>query len=347
MNDTGLVMLQKIFETLQVDDEWSTKRERSFSWIASRLEQTIEVKAPVQDSGVTLFKIVASATVVENVQSAESEVNKILSDLNRFAFGSAYTFDPRSRKVSVCTISWVHEETLEWRSRLFGLYAIGQISFAECEADYIAGQCDGSVAVRRHPQSGFRSTRDEMLSLLDSLIVPFGYEENRFANDFEFEAVADVSRGSDIVATMGASPHGIALETSFGSYTAISVIAADERHRRMGGGLLVRIQLPTQITDGDAYDIAGSLNRQEMTAGPLTNHGGAWCVDKDVLNVDNVLAYRWFIPNYAYQNGLIMDSAYSSVARMRWADLLLNGQPALESPWKRLAKRFSSLNSGS
>lgn len=337
--DLGQAALLKVSKDLQIDEQWSIRQDRAFSWIAYRMEQTVSVSRPIQDEEITLFLLTAETVVVENVSAPEPDIERALSDVNRFAFGSCYSYDqPRSRIVAT-TRCWVHEGTNDWRTPIFGMYAIGQLCFAETEADYLADRCGGSVAVCAHPQSGLRQVADDMLNAVDEVFAPAGLEASRYRNEFEFDAVADAAKQSAFAATLGGTADGIALECSFDDYTAIAIVSSDAKHRRLGAGLSVRLQLPMEITDQDGARIAAALNRFERDDSPEPHHTGAWCVDISPVG-NRAVTYRSFMPNWMHQNGLILDVSTACVARMRWADRKLNGQPTPDNAWDRLAKRF-------
>jgi hypothetical protein len=337
--DLGQAALQTIFKDLQIDEKWSTHRDRAFTWIAHRMEQTITVSRPIQDDEVSLYLLTAETVVVNGVGALEPVVEQTLSDVNRFAFGSCYSYDKSKRCIVATTRCWVHEGTKDWRTPIFGMYAIGQLCFAETEADYLADRFRGSVAVCVHPQSGLRQVADDMLNAVDELFAPAGLEASRYRNEFEFDTVADAAKLSAFAATLGATADGIALECSFDDYTAIAIVSSEAKHRRLGAGLSVRLHLPMEITDQDGARIAAALNRYERDDAPEPHHTGAWCVDIGPLG-NRAVTYRSFMPNCMYQSGLILDVSTACVARMRWADRKLNGQPTHDNAWNRLAKRF-------
>lgn len=342
MADLGQSLIEQVHRKLQVDEQWTTRKDRSFSWIGHRLEQTVSTPRPIQDGEFIMFKLCAETVVVDSVSASDSAVDRILSDLNRHSFGNCYSFNPSNRRIYATTSAWVHQDTADWRSNIFGTYAIGQLCFAEAEADFLADKCAGKVALRAHAVSGHRVQPDDMLNVADDVIATKGQEPSLYGNAFEFEAVADAAKSSERVATLGSSAEGIALESSFDDYTAISILSSTYKHRLLGAGLSVRLQLPTSITPEDGHRIAGMLNRRERDSGPLGGQGhiGAWCVDRGAAG-GHAITYRSFLPNLTYLNGLIMDTSMACIARMRWADQTLNSKPTTESAWKRLTKRFA------
>jgi len=339
VQDLGQSLIDHVYKRLQIDEEWSSKANRSFSWIAHRLEQTVSASPGIQEGDFELFRLRAEAVVIEDVRASQATVDCILSDLNRFSFGSCYSFLPAEKRIYATTSTWVHQDTAGWRTDIFDAYAIGQLCFAETEADFLAEKCEGVVAVRAHARSGQRLQPDDMLNAVDAKLALQGIEPCRFKNAFEFESVAEVAMRSENVASLGGSANGLALECSFDDYTAIAILSPNERHRRLGNGLSVRLQLPTPITPVEGYRIAATLNRHERDDGPITTHTGAWCLDVGPMK-NLAVTYRSFLPNILYLDGLIMDASTNCIARMKWADRTMNAKPASESVWKRLASRF-------
>jgi hypothetical protein len=339
VTDLGTEALQSIFAGLFLDEAWTTRDERSFSWIGDRLAQTISASPMVEVEGVSLSRLVADCVVVESVRASDELIVSVLSDLNRHAFGSCYSYYPDERQVLGTTSVRIHSETAEWRTRSFAAYATGQLIVAEAEADYIAHKLSGRVAVRRHPSSGERSNRDDRLNDVTDMFIPEGQAPSKFASRLEFETIAEAVQNSPFAATLGGSEDGIALETTFDEYTALSMLYPRAKHRLLGSGLLCTVQIPTEITHESGCHIAALLNRQEREGGPRAPHYGAWCVDS--AGAGNIaVTYRFFVPNGLYRNGVAMDAAVSCVARARWVDLVLNTEMSPPNAWEQLARRF-------
>jgi hypothetical protein len=237
------------------------------------------------------------------------------------------------------TISHVHADTVGWRVPQFAAYAMAQLCIAETEADYLAQETAGEVAAIAHTLSGLRQIPDDMLNVLEDVFAVEGRQPSRFENLFEFETIADISRGTSRVATLGADRTGLALEVAFAGYTSLAMLRSNAAHRRIGNGLLADLRLPNQVTIEDANRIADFLNRRESTGDPTSTHYGAWYADIRP-NFGLSVAYQFFVPNRLYLPGIAQDSGYSCVGRARWADLVLNGERSEAKPWELLAERL-------
>ena len=99
MEDIGLGAVDSLFEQLRVDDEWSNREDRMFSWLAHRLEQTVRASPPFTEGSLLLVRLEAPTVVVDKVSADKESVNRLLAVLNRHSLGSAYSY-PNSASVS-------------------------------------------------------------------------------------------------------------------------------------------------------------------------------------------------------------------------------------------------------
>ena len=67
MEDIGLRAVDGLFEQLRVDDEWSTREDRMFSWLAHRLQQTVRASPPFTEGSLVLVRLEAHTVVVDKV----------------------------------------------------------------------------------------------------------------------------------------------------------------------------------------------------------------------------------------------------------------------------------------
>jgi hypothetical protein len=336
MSDIGTQALDAIYKRLHIDEEWTTRKSRSFEWIAHRLRQTIEASEVFPDGKFSLSRLTASCVVVDNVTADEQAVMDVLATLNRQALGSAYAYVPQYRHVKATTCAFVHAETLEWRVTQFVTYAMLQLCVAETEADYIAAKSGGRVAEATHPVGGPRRTPDDMLRLLDD--GPFaetGRAASAFLDKWEMGTIEHIAKNSAFVATRGSTEAGLSLEVAFDDEATLIVLDAREPHWRAGAGLRVRLRPPMDLSPQDASRHANALNLTEALGGSMAAHYGAWCWDSWTPSRQSpcALAYQLFVPNALHRTGVAQDCAASFVKRARWMDWGLHGVESAD-PWK-------------
>ncbi|OLE11692.1 MAG: hypothetical protein AUG89_09270 [Acidobacteria bacterium 13_1_20CM_4_56_7] len=196
--DVGQQTLDVIFEMLKIDEPWSWRQPRGFSWIAHRLAQAVEASSVFESRGMAISRIISRVTVVEDVELTDRAAEKLVAHLNHLAVGSAYVYLPDKRSLEAILGHNVHAEMLRDRSREIGAYQILQLALAEHQAESLADMLRGKVARRQHPSSGERVDPDDMLNVVPRVYLPAGAQQSSFADEAEIEKVHQhvVGRGA-------------------------------------------------------------------------------------------------------------------------------------------------------
>jgi hypothetical protein len=153
-SDVGVQVLDGIHGKLMVDEEWTTRRQRGFTWIAGRLAQDVMASLPFEDVGVEVVRIRVSTSIVRHVRADNRTVSLGLLPLNRSAHGSAWIYDPASQSISLALAQTVHVDSAPFRTQELATFAILQLATAEMMAPALAEAVDGEVAAASHPISG-------------------------------------------------------------------------------------------------------------------------------------------------------------------------------------------------
>jgi hypothetical protein len=335
-DDAGLRALQIIHSTAQIDEHWTERSSRSFRWIGYRLQQSFDSSAQHKDHDIHISRVSASVPIVEQIQSSSQSVDRILANINRYAIGSAYVYDPAGQIVTSVSSAIVHSQTVEWRSAQLTAIAVCQLGQAETEADYLANVLKGAVAVRPHPTSGSRERPDEVITFVDSVFGNGGNEPSRFAKAAEFQAIAEIAKGGNM-ATWGADEAGISIEVPFDQQTSLIRLDSRFRHRRVGQGLSFTIHLPLDLDRQECAKFAAVLNREEACGTPGAQQFGAWCLHTALDRL--TLAFTGFVPNHFYNPAISQDVFYSAIKRARWANQFFNpGAPEIDA-WAVMCSR--------
>ena len=272
--DLGQRVLEKIHKDLCIDEPWTTRGDRWFSWIGHRLAQRVSAYKPSDDDGIVLSRIEATCVVVADIAAEPSDVVRVLPRINRHAVGSAYTYWPDTHSISADAVAYVHDQTLEWRTNQLGALAILQLWLCETEAAWLAEKTGGRIAVREHPTSGRRLEPDEMLNVLDTQFAADGRKQSLFADKFEMENIAEITRQSTSAASLGGDAGGVTIEVPFGDYTSLIQLNTQEPHRRLGNGLTALLRLPLTVTPDEADLLASMVNAREAAGESKATHYG-------------------------------------------------------------------------
>lgn len=341
-HDAGLECLGVMHARPMIDEPWTERRPRGFSWIGHRLKQAVDASPMYDSKGVMVSKITFQTPVVRDVQASRADVHRILAKLNRHAIASAYVYFEEQRSIVSTGLAYVHEGTLDWRPAQLASFATIQLCIAESEADYLAEVTKGRVALDAHAISGVRKEPDEILGALDSLFAVHGRQPSRFANKFEFDAMVDVARQAN-AATLGATGDGVCFEFPYADYTSLLRLSVNIPHRRAGSGLLVELFLPTHLRQEKAVEIAALLNRREAEGESVAGFCGAWSVGQSPSRNGDVVTYKEFIPNLMHLPGLTQGELYKGAGRARWANALLNPGAPENDAWEIVLKRHADV----
>lgn len=318
--DLGLQFVDDMFSLLQIDDDWSVKEERGFSWWPHTLRQRVWVTRGRDDDGIVLHRAFVVTDAVRNCRSAQTVVDEALSPLGSLASGSAAIFEAKEGTVRLWSAMTVHEQVAGWMSRLLGFFATMQAIEAETRAPDLAALVGGELDASAHPRSGTRADPDNMLSLLDTIVRPRGRGASPWAGSSEMTNLRDMLNEGDCFAT--GDENGLTAELPFGQGTSMLRIVADDPHPELGSGVGLVLHAPLWGTASEAAAIVGALNRSETSPRATSHLLGSWCSKR--VGADWLPAFATFLPSAVYQPGLLSNIAVSAVTRAMWARDLLD-----------------------
>jgi hypothetical protein len=335
--DIGNETLGIIHKTLLIDEEWTARRDRGFTWWAHRLAHHIDAGPPIDDDGIVINRITSRIPILRNVQAAPHVVEQVLAEWNFLSDSYCYVYDPESRRIDSVQSGIVHEQTLGWRPRLLASNFIIQLDHAEKDATALRRKLRGRVASSGHPTHGRRKVPDDMLEVIHFYFLTYGEGDNHFASKFEFETIVEQTERIN-AASFGASESGVCIEVPFGDSTALITLTAKERNPRIGQGLGVFLQLPIFTSFDECARLAAWLNRREAAGEFLAPCIGAWSVKK--AGDSCTVARCSFISNALHLPGLALDAACGAIRKLRQVNALFN--PGVPEPraWDVIARRM-------
>lgn len=340
--DAGLATLTRIFERLLIDEAWTVRRPRGFTWVAHRLAQSVDATAPFDSLGVMISPVTVRVPVVQGVQAPQEDVELLLGRMNADAVGCALIYWPEERRIESFLGHAVHDEILDYRAEQLAAVAILQLCNTEAGADWLAEKVGGNVAQWAHPKGGRRADRDDMLNVADHVFIPRGDGPSRYADGTEIDAVLALIQGSGY-ASLGGSAGGVSIEAPFGEgETSLIRLRTGEVHPWLGAGLLVTTSLPMHFSASKLTRIAGRLNRDQVGALDQVGGIGAWSLRPEHGGREFVTWTR-FLPNALYRPGGAKDAALPELIRARWVDgLFFPGLPE-RNAWPILSRRFGKV----
>lgn len=308
--DVGLDAVEYLFKALQVDEEWSIRRPRGFTWWSYRLAQHIDATEPWQDDEFQLSRIRIRTEVVNSVDPSR-QPEEFLAAANAQETMSAVVWNPHDGSINEVCTGIVHQENVGWLSRTLSVAAVLQNNAAHGRAQGLAQVCGGVPAASAHPTSGERPDPDDMLGAAielseqaknagRSFIGPLCSNLSAFLPQYELLGFSDEKNFSCEVPFVGPTPIAalVALDLPGKSErpeTSLLRIYPDVEHPNYGAGALVTL-LPPIIFDPDVIpNVVNELNLAEATADIRSSLLGAWCPDPTNKR-RNTIAFTAFLP---------------------------------------------------
>jgi hypothetical protein len=322
--DPGLEVLQFVYTSMQIDEAWSVREPRRFTWWGHRLAQRVWAEPPRASEGFEVSRVHAETDLLQRV-SAQPDLLDRLAVLNRFASLSALVWDPQRWRLTLRCSVYVHRQSLPWVRQLFAAAVAIQAADAHIKVAELPRFLGGEPDVSAHPASGWRHQPDDMLEVIARVFAPQGRGPSPFT-EADFKTALRMQPRPWVLATGNGA--GMAAEFPFrgdvpavagGSGTALFTASARERHPQLGSGALLLLSLPSPpdpgpAKSGESARLANELNLAEPESWTGAHFLGAWATDPG-----RGLTFTTFLPAAVYRRGLLDAMILSSAMRARWA----------------------------
>ncbi len=329
--DVGPEVLDFLFETLQIDESWSVREPREFTWWAHRLAQRIWAEPVRRSEGDDVVRVHAATAFVRDLPS-DTPVDLVVSMVNMFAGMSAVVPTGSGDRIFLHASAVFHHQNVAWLQSLFAVAAALQVTSAHEQVDRVAALLGGRPAVSEHPRSGARSDPDGILGM-NSIVVTAGEASSPWTKeDFEGASERDVwvmAFADDDIMTAQIPFTGHRVAGAGGSLeTSLLIASAKDPHPALGSGLLLRLLLPVTVETSEAAAVAAILNRLETTSDVSFHSLGAWCAGPPGPSEEETqplsVNYVSFLPTILYQPLLLDNMAIGMIPRSLWAATLLS-----------------------
>lgn len=368
--DIGLETVDNLFKDLMIDDQWSVREDRGFTWWAHGLAQHIEADEPtiVGDRKVCAVRV---WTEVANSVDPGCAPAAIVAIANLSQTLSALTWDPMRRTITESCSVTVHSGNMGWLRQVLLVAAVMQNRDAHDRASAIADAVGGTPAVSSHPVSGERIEMDEMIVGPPQVLAQSGSKKSKFAGGFT-RRLENLAKQLGLVGF--ASPTEFSCELPFTGSMSVAVLQDDctaetsllqifaEQHPVYGHGALIALSLPIRFGTKNVVEVANRLNLMEFTgdaaafcrgadangqvvghlgSGQLGMFLGAWCSDPREKAGDRI-AFTAFLPSALAKSGLLENFVIYQVVRSRLAARILVDEQTPQEKNLRLEREIDT-----
>ncbi len=276
-DDVGIQAVQEVYNGLQVDDEWSIKEERGFTWWANQFKQSIWAESTVEDGSLAISRVHVETEFLKYPKRFK-KIDTQLAMMMKLSSLSGLIHDPQSGRLKWRCNVFVHEENKFWLIDMLCFAAIFQLKDAQT-LGLISRQLELEHDHSCHPESGPREQFDDNLKLVDRTIIPEGQKPITSIGQSEFEGLSLMLNDQKIFTSTG--ENSLAAYVPFGRDVSLLQIDMNQPHPHLGNGILYRLSLPPHdiwpVASVDAA-ITMDMNINEQQDW-LTGHFlGSWCL---------------------------------------------------------------------
>jgi hypothetical protein len=311
-DDVGLRIVDQAGYVLSIDQAWSVRDERGFTWWGKDLAQHVWSEPGFEDDGFALFRLHAQTDLLRDFDASPANLGAI-NAFAGFATTSGYLIDADAGTVRLAASLFAHEQIEDWARPIFKAVVATQAADAQIKAGPLAEATGARVAATGHPQTGSRPENDDMLNVLELFA-----DNGRGAPPWqgaELEWVTSQVTGSPYVAMANGDATGLTVEFPFHRATSLLTVRTGETNPQLGKGLLMVLRLAPSVDEAEGVRFAAELTRAELETPMFAHYLGSWCW------ADSTLNFVTFLPNLAYtgQGSDVINFLASMQRRAQWA----------------------------
>lgn len=311
-DDLGLQIVDAIGHSLSLDEEWSVRDARGFTWWGKDLAQRVWAEPAFDDDGFEIFRLHARTDLLRDFNATTENLAKV-NAFAALATTSGYLVDGEAGTVQYAASMYAHAETRDWVGKTFQLIVAMQAADAQIKASVLAELTGSSVAATPHPASGPRPDYDDMLNVLEAVVAPLGQLASAWYGE-EMEWITSVVQSGRYTVLATGDESGLSAEFPFQSRTSLVTVTTEAGNLQVGNGVLMILHLPMNIEETDGVRFAAKLTRRELSSVTRTHYLGCWCWREDGLH------FVTFLPNAIRTGrGDLLNIVMATTGRAKWA----------------------------
>jgi hypothetical protein len=272
--DAGVRVVREVSNALQIDPEWSEWADRGFTWWAHRLAQRVWAEVPIEEDGLLVGRVVSETDLFVIPEDEWIQLTPVFEHASTFATMSGFVWDQGVLRLR-CSMS-VHDETQPFVAKLLKLATLDQVVLAE--------QTATGMSQLSPLRTGQRQQPDEMLGAIEGLPGkegPSAWAGSHMAAISKMLTEHGVFSMGDRTGLTAEFPYGEDGGPAVaGGSSNLLTVTTEERHPRMGSGVLMRLSLrePPMVEPREALAPL-QLNQLEASGECDAHFLGSWCSD--------------------------------------------------------------------
>jgi Flp pilus assembly protein protease CpaA len=327
-------------DQLKVDEQWSVRTKDGFTWWAYKNAQRVEILGTeANESGETAYLIGVQTDFLCDLELTDKNLTTINALLMRYPSMAGPVYDAKTKTLRLCSLVRVYEDIRPWMSALISMACVLQISEVMM-GHPLAKTLGAKPAESEHPDNGMRHSPDELTSIVSTLVVPAGQQPCKWTNEeFENAVTEYMQKPPSLLTTSG--DLGFTAEFLYGDESSLCQAMGNQLHPVYKNGLSVLQSFPVMdCSPSEGITLALSLNDAELAQKPFGYGFGSYCFR------DKMIQFTTFLPNVAYQTGLLPNVYFACAGRAKEMSLRLRSADWTEQAFqKAMARKMALLRS--
>jgi hypothetical protein len=333
--DLGRLFLDKIWEKMMIDEEWSVREPHRIEWWPHELRQSIWVDAPFDDEGITIWRVHCRTDLIRGFGGSADECHLIMDKAMYSTLSGLARNANDSSRVQMASSLFFHEETFEWAWEMMSWIAGIQAMEAHRDAEPIAERrVNWEFDSTSHPDSGSREEPDDLLNLGQFARIQ-GITDSMYAGS-EMLRMKDILDGPPSLWTTG-DELVISAEYPFPVRSMLLKASCRELNMNLGHGLLTLLKLPDN-PGGKLPESCLEFNERELQSLTRCHFVGSWCDDPG-----GTRTYVTFLPNVLFSPATMESMVMGVMMRAMWISHDLLDYSWAEHYQQDSAKKMQSL----
>ena len=304
-----------VFDACALPVEWVLNQPDGFSWWAGELAQRVWTDEGIFRNSRSYYRLHCETDLVR-AGGHKAQLDSILEQQMDHCAFSSLVYDKRNDTYRLHASIYAEAEIAHWIGRLFLTAARLQVADAYRITDKVTELLHPSHAVTSHPVGGIRQDRDPRIA---SAVGPLQSEGHVPCKWVGLDEWRDVDWAMERQAMQWAKSDGKSSLATF--YWAADTnqalrlqISTDEQHPVFGNGLHFTLSVPLKMSAQHVAYMALEMNQYEKENWLKTHMLGSWC------SHEGSLAFRLFIPNASYQDGVLHELSVTMAGRAVWVN---------------------------
>lgn len=313
--DLGSKVVAETYDLLEPPVVWTDDIRNGFRWWPSGLCQRIWCDEGVFRNCRTFYRLHAEIDLIKGFSHREAIATALEEAMDDCVL-SCLVYDKSADVFRLHASVYAEDELWHWVCPLFVAAAQSQLANSQRIIDSVKETTHPVLAVSPHPNGSVRDDHDSRMSDSASPFLQAGRARSIWGQldewrkvDWALERQADSFQPTNKRSSLSKFYWNPDPKRSIELY-----VSSEEPHPTLGNGLHFTLTVPLDMSSRHIAHMALDLNDHERADWLNTHLLGSWC------NHNHALAFRLFVPNALYREGVLEGLTVTMATRAIWVN---------------------------